>query len=164
MTLSVRRLEPQDHGLLRTMRLRALSLEPHSFGSTFERESAFTEDTWRNRLRPAGNPHFACFDDSGEPIGVVAGMLDEEDQQISELVGMYVDQHARGTGTADALVSEIVDWAMAQGCVAVRLHVTDGNARAEGMYRRNGFERTGRTFLRERDGYPEIEMERRLQG
>ena len=164
MTVSVRRLEPQDHELLRAIRLRALSLEPHSFGSTFERESAFTEDTWRNRLRPAGNPHFACFDDSGEPIGLVAGMLDEEDHQIAKLVGMWVDQHARGTGTADALVTAIVEWAMAQRCVAVHLHVTDGNARAEGMYHRNGFEHTGRTFIRERDGFPEIEMERRLHG
>ncbi|HEX2783869.1 MAG TPA: GNAT family N-acetyltransferase [Ilumatobacteraceae bacterium] len=164
MTFSVRRLEPQDHELLRAIRLRALSLEPHSFGSTFERESAFTEDTWRNRLRPAGNPHFARFDDSGQPIGLVAGMLDEEDHQIGGLVGMWVDQHARGTGTADALVTAIVEWAMAQGCVAVRLKVTDGNARAERMYHRNGFEHTGRTFIRGRDGFPEIEMERQLQG
>jgi ribosomal protein S18 acetylase RimI-like enzyme len=158
MTFNVRRLEPQDHELLRAMRLRALSLEPHSFGSTFERESAFTEDTWRSRLRPDGNPHFACFDDAGEPIGLVAGMRGD-DGQIAELVGMWVEPHARGSGAADALVGEIVVWAITQGCVAVRLHVTDGNARAEGMYRRNGFERTGRTFLRERDGFPEVEME-----
>ncbi len=164
MMCTVRRLEPQDQELLRTIRLRALSLEPHSFGSTFDRESAFSEDTWRNRLRPEGNPHFACFDDSGEPIGLVAGMLDDEDQQIAELVSMWVDPPARGTGTADALVTEIIDWATGQGCTAIRLHVTDGNRRAEGMYRRNGFERTGRTFVRERDGFPEIEMERRLLG
>ena len=160
MTFSVRRLEPQDHEVLRALRLRALSLEPHAFGSTFERESAFTDDTWRNRLRPEGNPHFACFDDSGAPIGLVAGMLDHnDDQRIALLVGMWVDPHARSTGTADALVEKVVLWSITQGCVAVRLHVTDGNARAEGMYRRNGFERTGRTFLRERDGFPEVEME-----
>ena len=53
-------------------------------------------------------------------------------------------------------------WATGQGCTAIRLHVTDGNRRAEGMYLRNGFERTGRTFVRERDGFPEVEMERRL--
>ena len=163
MTFSVRRLEPQDHELLRAIRLRALSLEPHSYGSTFERESAFTDDTWQQRLRPEGNPHFACFDDSGEPMGLVAGMLDEADQQIAELVGMWVDPHARGTGAADALVTEIVEWAKAQGCALVRLHVTDGNARAEGMYRRNGFERTGRMFVRGRDGFPEVEMELRLE-
>jgi ribosomal protein S18 acetylase RimI-like enzyme len=164
MTFTVRRLEPQDHERLREIRLRALSQEPHSFGSTFDREAAFTAEVWRNRLRPEGNPHLACCDDSGELIGLVAGMIDEEDHEIAELVGMYVDSQARGTGTADALVTQIVDWAIAEGCTAIRLHVTDGNARAEGMYRRNGFERTGRTFVRGRDGFPEIEMERQLRG
>jgi ribosomal protein S18 acetylase RimI-like enzyme len=164
MTFTARRLGPDDHGLLRTIRLRALSLEPSAFGSTFDREEAFSEEVWRDRLRPEGNPHFVCCEESGEAVGLVAGMINGDDHEIAELVGMWVDPHARGTGTADALVAEVANWAISKGCTTVRLHVTEGNSRAESTYRRNGFERTGRTFTRERDGFPEIEMERQLEG
>jgi ribosomal protein S18 acetylase RimI-like enzyme len=45
----------------------------------------------------------------------------------------------------------------------VQLLVTEGNDRAEGMYRRNGFERTGRSTRRDRDGLLELEMLRDLE-
>ena len=75
---------------------------------------------------------------------------------------MWVDPHARGSGTADALVAEVVRWAVAQGCEELQLRVTEGNERAERMYRRNGFERTGQSWLRERDGHIELELVNRL--
>jgi GNAT superfamily N-acetyltransferase len=162
MTFTVRRLVAEDHEALRTIRLRALSMEPHAFGSTFQRESAFGEDLWRQRLHPEGNPHFGCFDESGGLVGLVAAMIDEADKSVAELVGMWVDPEARGTGSGDALIGAVCRWAVAKGCTSTRLHVTDGNDRAEGMYRRNGFAPTGHTILRERDHHPEIEMERPL--
>lgn len=42
----------------------------------------------------------------------------------------------------------------------LRLHVTEGNDRAETLYANQGFARTGRSFVRDRDGLAEIEMER----
>ena len=75
---------------------------------------------------------------------------------------MWVDPHARGGGTADALVNAVAEWAGEQGFRSLRLHVTEGNDRAEAMYRRTGFVRTGRIFPRDRDQVPEIEMERSL--
>jgi hypothetical protein len=41
----------------------------------------------------------------------------------------------------------------------MRLHLTDGNARAGAFYRQIGFARTGRTEVRERDALVEVEME-----
>ncbi|MEY2553205.1 MAG: hypothetical protein QOC57_1065 [Ilumatobacteraceae bacterium] len=164
MRFTVRRLVPNDHEALRAIRLRALSLEPHAFGSTFARESMFSDDIWRQRLRPGGNPHFGCFDESSGLVGLVAGMFDEADAHGAELVSMWVDRAARSTGAADALIDEVVRWAVAHGCTSIRLHVTDGNDRAERTYRRNGFFRTGHTNVRERDGFPEVEMQRALAG
>jgi ribosomal protein S18 acetylase RimI-like enzyme len=45
----------------------------------------------------------------------------------------------------------------------VQLLVTEGNARAEGMYRRNGFELTGQSTRRDRDGLLELKMVRYLE-
>ena len=142
--------------------MRSLTLEPTAFGSTFEREMAFSEDDWRARLAPDASPHFVTIDDSGAPTGMVVGALDADNRNVAHLFAMWVDPHARGAGTADALVAEVVRWATAQGCAELHLRVTEGNERAERMYRRNGFERTGQSWLRERDGHVEHEMVNRL--
>ena len=162
-THTVRRLEPAQHELLRTIRLRSLSLEPTAFGSTFEREVAFSDDDWRGRLHPDASPTFVAYDDSGEAVGSIVGATDLSDSQIALLLAMWVEPQARGTGAADVLVGAVVRWAVAEHHVAIQLHVTEGNTRAERVYQRNGFERTGRSQLRERDGVAEIEMERRLE-
>jgi ribosomal protein S18 acetylase RimI-like enzyme len=158
----VRRLRPEDYELIRTIRLRSLTLEPTAFGSTVEREAAFSDDDWRGRLAPDASPHFVSVDDSGVPTGMVVGALDAENKDVAHLFAMWVDPHARGSGAADALVAEVMRWAAAQGCAELQLRVTDGNERAERMYRRNGFERTGRSWLRERDGHVELELVNRL--
>ena len=142
--------------------MRSLTLEPTAFGSTFEREAAFSDDDWRERLAPDASPHFVTMDDTGTPTGMVVGALDPENHDMAHLFAMWVDPHARGSGTADALVAEVVRWAAAQGCTELQLRVTEGNDRAERMYRRNGFERTGQCWLRERDGHVEHELVNRL--
>ena len=162
MPAHVRRLRPEEYELIRTIRLRSLTLEPSAFGSTFEREAAFSDDDWRERLAPDASPHFVSVDDSGAPTGMVVGALDSEDQSVAHLFAMWVDPDARGSGTADALVAEVVRWAIAQGCAELQLRVTDGNERAERMYRRNGFERTGQWWFRDRDGHVELELVNRL--
>jgi ribosomal protein S18 acetylase RimI-like enzyme len=159
---SVRRLQPEDHELIRTIRLRSLTLEPAAFGSTLEREASFSDDDWRQRLAPDASPHFVTIDESGAPTGMVVGAVDNENPQLAHLFAMWVDPHARGSGAADALVAEVVRWAIAQACEELQLRVTEGNTRAERMYRRHGFERTGQSWLRERDGHVEIELVSRL--
>ena len=162
MAITVRRLEPEDHELVRELRLRALALAPAAFGSTLEREAPYSEEDWRGRLRPDGYPHFICVDESDQPLGLVVGGPDEVYSGIAHLFAMWVEPHARGTGAADALVEEVVRWATAEACTSVHLLVTEGNERAERLYRRNGFERSGRSFPRDRDAVEQIEMVRRL--
>ncbi len=72
---------------------------------------------------------------------------------------MWVDPGARRSGLAAELAELVINWAAGRGCRVVRLHVTDGNTRAEALYARLGFVRTGDATVRERDGLAEIEME-----
>ena len=160
---SVRRLQPEDHELIRAIRLRSLTLEPAAFGSTLEREASFSDDDWRQRLAADASPHFVTTDESGAPTGLVVGAVDSEDPLLAHLFAMWVDPHARGSGAADALVGEVKRWAAAHGCAELQLRVTEGNTRAERMYLRHGFERTGQSWLRERDGHVELELVSRLE-
>lgn len=155
---STRRLRIDDHAALRALRLRALAGEPSAFGSTLDREEAFPEEIWKDRLRPDAHPSFGGFDEAGALVGLAVGIPDAADASVAHLVGMWVDPMARGGGLAAELVGLVIDWAAGRSCRVVRLHVTDGNTRAEALYARLGFVRAGHATVRERDGLAEIEM------
>src|SRR3954469_16045566 len=164
MVTTVRRLLPDDYELVRNMRLRSLALSPTAFGSTHEREAEFTDDLWRERLRPEAYPHFGCFDERGKSVGLVVAGPDEAGDGVGHLFAMWVEPDSRGRGAADALVGAVAEWARSRGSSAVQLLITEGNDRAEAMYRRNGFELTGQSWRRDRDGMLELEMIRVLVG
>lgn len=155
----MRRLGPEDHALLRDLRLRSLADSPEAFGSTHEAEAGLTERDWARRLEPGGYPHFACLVDD-VPVGMVAVGHDPANPTVAYILGMWVDPAARGTGAVDALIVEALRSAEDQGCTSTTLHVTEGNDRAERAYQRHGFTRTGSRYVRDRDGRYEIEMER----
>jgi RimJ/RimL family protein N-acetyltransferase len=160
--VTIRRLGVGDCELVHALRLRALQDAPAAFGSTYEHEAAFTPDVWRSRLATDGNAHFLWESGEHGASGLVAVVRDDRAGDLhSWLVGMWVDPAARGTGAADALVDAVLQFARHQRIPLVRLHVAEGNERAERLYARHGFERTGDSFVRQRDGMREIEMERR---
>jgi GNAT superfamily N-acetyltransferase len=154
----IRRLAPDDVGLLKELRLGALADSPSAFGSTYEREAAYSDVVWRFLLRPDGHPTFVWEDRCGAQ-GMVVAVCDENDDSVVHLVAMWVRPVARGSGAADALVGRVLGWARERSSRIVRLRVTSGNEPAERLYARHGFVPTGRTDSRERDGRAEIEME-----
>jgi RimJ/RimL family protein N-acetyltransferase len=158
----IRRLEVSDHADLRALRLRALEAEPTAFGSTLERELHFGESVWRDRLDPKGHPHFGAFRVGTDLVGLVVAVADVGDSTVVNLVGMWIDQRDRGAGLAEELIGEVVRWAFEQRATMVRLFVTEGNTRAESVYRRVGFSRTGQTEIRSRDDATEVEMQLRI--
>jgi ribosomal protein S18 acetylase RimI-like enzyme len=151
----VRRAQPGDWAALRALRLAALTDAPEAFGSTIERELAFDEADWRRR---AGNwPNFLAWR-GDEPVGLVAAVAHAEDDgagsgRVWELVSMWVSPDARGSRSADLLVSAVVDVVTAESAEQLTLWVADGNARARAFYVRAGFRPTGiRQTFRRRDG------------
>lgn len=155
----IRRATPDDFEIVRELRLQALRDAPAAFASSYEREAGFDVARWRRRLRPDRNPTFV-WEDERTALGLVVGALDDE-PAVAHLFAMWVRPAARGTGVADRLVVQVIEWARAQSAEVVRLHITDGNETAERLYARHGFSRTGRVEVRD-DGLVEIEMEATL--
>ncbi|REF37074.1 GNAT family N-acetyltransferase [Thermasporomyces composti] len=135
-----RLLGPDDWRELRAVRLEALRESPWAFGSTYARESAFTEADWRRRLS-AGGATFLAYrdDDPATAVGISGGFFEESTPDTAELVSMWVRPEARGSGVADALVRAVLDWAVARGAARVHLWVTATNERARRFYERLGF-------------------------
>ena len=156
----VREAGPGEWETLRDMRLAALKEAPYAFGSTYEREAAFTEEKWRQRLSSRTATFFALLDDEAEPAGI-AGVYEENG--AADLVSMWVRPAARGKAVGDALVEEAADWAKAHGHATVYLWVTESNAPARKLYERCGFTPTGeRQPLPSDPSLPEIRMGRSL--
>jgi ribosomal protein S18 acetylase RimI-like enzyme len=155
---SVRRAVSGDESALREVRLQALSDAPDAFGSTYENEVARTTSDWQRWMSPG--VAFILYEPAGAR-GMVAGLRDETDPAVIQLMAMWVHPQTRGSGGADELVAAVVAWARSEGAKLVRLKVIQGNDRARCFYERIGFRTTGREEIRLRDGLIEVEMERR---
>lgn len=146
MGYEIRARRPDDWEAARDLRLTGLK-DPASsvaFVNTYETEAAFTEDVWRHR---AETPAFVAVDGSGEWVGTVTVLVEEEERQ-THLVGVFVRPEHRGTGLAEELLRAAVDWSweLPQKTERVRLWVHGENPRAQAFYSRLGFTRTGQTM------------------
>ena len=132
----LRRVHQDDWELWRDVRLRSLADAPDAFGSTYEREAAFTEDEWRDRLKHG--PRVLVLVE-GEPVALGGGVPHEGELFV---FGMWTDEAHRRRGHADAVLDVVVAWARERDLPVV-LHVNTANPAARAAYERYGFVATG---------------------
>ncbi len=132
----IRRLTGEDWALVRATRLAMLLDAPSAYGSSFAREQAYPEETWRERAAAGGTLLAERVD--GLPVGS-ATLLSAEPGTAPEIVAMWVAGESRGSGVAAALVEACLSLAAARGEPRVRLHVMTDNPRAVAFYTRTGF-------------------------
>jgi ribosomal protein S18 acetylase RimI-like enzyme len=128
----VRRLGPDDWATLRDIRLRALAESPDAFGSTLEREQAFTEEDWRRR---ASGPVVVVHDPRPVAMG---GTFDREG--VLHVWGMWTDPAHRRRGHARRVLDALIP-----ADRGARLDVNLANPDARAVYERYGFAGTGET-------------------
>jgi GNAT superfamily N-acetyltransferase len=129
------------------VRLRALQDTPSAFGSTYLRESQFSEEEWQQRAANLSSArwmgYLAICD--GEYVGIAGCFLDESNSLKADLVAMWVAPKQRRNGVGRLLVEAIEAWASERGAQRLKLMVTSQNYAAMKFYERLGFSRTGRT-------------------
>jgi ribosomal protein S18 acetylase RimI-like enzyme len=131
----------------KAIRLRALQDTPAAFGSTYARESQFTDADWQQRtanlctLRSIGY----LARELDEYCGIAVSFLNEQNPQHAELMSMWVAPERRRTNTGRLLVDAIESWAHRSGAHTLQLMVTNINVAAISFYQRLGFTQTGRT-------------------
>ncbi|HEU4850138.1 MAG TPA: GNAT family N-acetyltransferase, partial [Terrimesophilobacter sp.] len=144
----------EDWRASRALRLRALAEAPDAFCSTLEREQAFDDQVWRDRLERA----FTFFAVEGETlVGTATGIPDPHEEGGREVVAMWVAPESRRQGVATALIRRLVDWAREEGASGIALWVAESNDRARLVYERCGFVLTGQRDTM-RPGLDELRM------
>lgn len=139
----VRRAVAEDWRSSRAIRLQALTEAPLAFASTLERESAFTDDVWQQRI--AASAQFLAETDDGAVVGTATAVADPDTIGTMALMAMFVSRPDRGQGIGERLVMAVVDQARHDHAERVLLHVVETNPGAERLYARCGFVRTGAT-------------------
>jgi ribosomal protein S18 acetylase RimI-like enzyme len=171
MADEVRRIRADEWRKLRELRLEALKDTPLAFVEQYETSVRQPDEFWQDRVRRAATEKtvsgFVAVN-AGNFLGKATCIIEPEltDHVSAQIVGVYVQPGARGTGVADRLIAAAVDWALREaGAARVRLLVMDANDRARRFYKRLGFVETGVTEPYPPDpSYVELEMEYRPIG
>ncbi len=145
-TATVRRIVDQDRDRYRTLRLQALRSDPLAFGSTWSRESTYSELLWTERTHHAATSTEAATWLAEIPGGDLVGMAGVFWEKSSYVVwGMWVDPRHRGTGIGGRLLDEVLRWTeLARPGAVVRLSVNPTQEAAVRLYLDRGFRRTGK--------------------
>ena len=132
----IRLLGPDDWRTWREIRLRSLADAPDAFSSTLERERAFDEAVWRQRLESVS----VVVTVGGEPVALGGGFRVREGWM--QVIAMWTDPAYRRRGLSLAVLDVVVAAARAEGLRLV-LDVAQGNPGARAVYEGYGFEATG---------------------
>lgn len=112
MSISIRKLTEDDWQKLSRIRLKALQSDPFVFGSSYEKESQFTEDDWRTHLQSNDSAVFVIFEDK-TPIGMTGISVFREDatNKTAILWGSWLKPEFRGKGLSDLMYKTRINWA-----------------------------------------------------
>ncbi len=112
MNISIRQLNEDNWGELSQVRLKALQTDPLVFGSTFERESEFTEVDWRERLQAKDSAVFMIYENK-TPIGMtgVSVFRDDPTNKTAILWGSWLEPDFRGKGLSNLMYQARINWA-----------------------------------------------------
>lgn len=134
--IKVRLLGEADWGQYRSVRLAALQDAPNSFVNTFEEESTYEEQVWRDRMNRSRR---LLAEREGEVVGVVCVGSFNEDPEVGDLFGLWVAPDARTSGVAYQLVHDAARQAARDGHRKLYYWVGNENAPAIGFAANYGF-------------------------
>jgi hypothetical protein len=86
------RITQANASIFKAVRLNALEDTPSAFGSTYARESAFTDAEWANRIANWGGERGVGYlaQQRGIYCGIAGAMLDAQDPLKAQLLSMWV--------------------------------------------------------------------------
>ncbi|MBM9508415.1 GNAT family N-acetyltransferase [Actinacidiphila acididurans] len=158
----IRPVAPAEWREIREVRLTALQdpVSAVAFARSYAEESALPDEVWQQRSSGNGAQQFAVIREpdpdatpkgtqpSADWVGMAVVIAERPDRHSVNAV--YLRPEVRGSGLAAELFSTLIAWSW-ERTDRLYLWVHEKNPRAEALYRRIGFERTGRTMAYPKD-------------
>lgn len=139
----IRAATPDDVHVWRALRMDGILRHPQAFIVTAEEAAAVPVEQDAKRL--SNGDRFMAFID-GVAVGLIG--LNQQDMPRAahrgEIGPLYVVPGARGKGIADDLLAAAIEAAQSLGVWQIELSVFVENAPAIALYKRHGFELTGK--------------------
>lgn len=138
MNPDIRNLQEQDWLLWKEIRLEALKLHPEAFGSSYEEESLWAEENFKQNL--VKSDIFGAF--INHKLVGIAGFAIYGPQKLKHkgmLFTLYVKEENRGQGIAGRLLETVIHHARTR---VLQLHcsVNVENHAAFKLYQKHGFQ------------------------
>jgi ribosomal protein S18 acetylase RimI-like enzyme len=143
---AVRPFQSDEWRLYRELRLEALRDSPNAFASTLDREQAFPDELWMDRLARAATSRLDCplvAEEAGGAVGLAWARIDADDPGTVTLYQLWVHPDARRRGIGRSLLSSATEWARRLGSTKMVLSVSCDAQPAVEFYRRLGFTEDG---------------------
>lgn len=134
--MDIRSTDTKDWMLLKQIRLAALLDAPTAFGVRYQTAAEYSNEQWRERASKGGTEFWLAFE-GRRPVGMVGAAVGDSNRY--NLIGMWVDPAARGSGAATKLVDAVKARALERGHGRIFLDVSPANKRASSFYVKHGF-------------------------
>lgn len=137
-TYTIRSFRREEADEYKAMRLEALQTDASMFGSSYARESAFTDEQWSARVV---NPNAACLGlyCNEELIGITGVMIDKEKPEVAQMTQSYIRKAYRGKGLYELLYRTRIAWARERGVACIEVGHRAGNMVVGVVCQRFGF-------------------------
>jgi RimJ/RimL family protein N-acetyltransferase len=147
MSIIIRKLQPQESGIYRDVRLACLKNVPQYFGSTYEEEILNPKLMFETFIENDSPEHvmFGAFEEE-QLIGITGfnRMARQRAMHRGEIVQVYVDSKYRGQNIGEKLIRRALDYAFTlDGIEQVQLSVIANNQTAIKLYEKLGFKTFG---------------------
>ncbi|WP_335870360.1 GNAT family N-acetyltransferase [Bacillus sp. 2205SS5-2] len=141
--MNIIRLTPAHAEEYWSLRLEALTTNPHAFLMTYDEAIQRTNpiNQTKERLQNKNNYTYGAFAEN-ELIGVVTLLRETHPKMMhrATIFAMYVTQKKRGLGVGAALLASVIQEANCiPGLKKINLSVTSGNSEAKRLYQKLGF-------------------------
>jgi ribosomal protein S18 acetylase RimI-like enzyme len=145
--ITIEPITSQNVTTFKTVRLAALREAPSAFGSTYARESGFSDAVWLDRASKSTRERSAGYlaMDAPGACGIAWVTGDNQDSSVGRVLSVWVAPTHRRRGVGRLLINTVVAWAGDHEIRTLKLMVTSNNETALRFYQSLGFVATGNT-------------------
>lgn len=121
-------------------------------GTSLERSKAEFDALLTQGLQTPGHEIRSMIDDDGQAVGYVWFTIETRPQgRVVFIYDIAVDPEFRRRGHAQAALAAVEEYARANGCIGVMLHVFGHNTGARQLYLKAGYDETNVIMLKRVD-------------